>query len=161
MTQNDTKWHEMTQNDTKWHEMTWNDSQVDYTIGTIVDWKLAPSSSRLMSFPLIIMILIAMITTPIIGKMIWLRNTINQAGYFASWSGGRLKENKDMIKVSQRTKRGFFLKKYFFFGFIFVWIPQTPGRVNLKWLVFLQFKSMCTHCDLSSLWNYLKSHLNF
>jgi hypothetical protein len=38
------------------------------------------------------MILIAMITTPIIGKMIWLRNTINQAGYFASWSGGRLKE---------------------------------------------------------------------
>ena len=72
--------------------MTWNDSQVDYSIGTIVDWKLAPSSSRLMSFPFFIMILIAMITIPIIGKMILPRNTINQAGYFASWAGGRLKK---------------------------------------------------------------------
>ena len=32
--------HYMTRNDTKWHEMTWNDN---YTICTIVDWKLSPS----------------------------------------------------------------------------------------------------------------------
>ena len=45
-----------------------------------------------MSLPFFIMILIAMITIPIIGKMILPRNTINQAGYFASWAGGRLKK---------------------------------------------------------------------
>ena len=95
MTRNDTEWHGMTQNDTEWHGTTRNDMkwhEIDYTIGNIVDWKLAPSNSRLMSFPLFTMILIAMITTPNIGKMIWHRNTINQAGYFASWSCGRLKE---------------------------------------------------------------------
>ena len=61
-----------------------------------------------------------------------------------------------IIKVSQRTKRGFFLKKpsrdlknYFCFGW--VWIPQTPGRVNWKWLVFLPPKSMYRQCDSSSM----------
>ena len=58
----------------------------------IVDWKLTPSSSRLMSLPFFIIILIAMITTPIIGRMIWLRKTINQAGYSVSWSGVSLKK---------------------------------------------------------------------
>ena len=46
-----------------------------------------------MSLPFFIMILIAMINKPIIGRTIRLKNTINQAGNFISLSSGRLKGN--------------------------------------------------------------------
>ena len=63
---------------------------------TIADWKLTPKSFWLMSLPFFIMILIAMINKPIIGRTIRLKNTINQAGNFISWSSVRLKGNHNI-----------------------------------------------------------------
>ena len=76
---------------------TWFPFPVVFSVeGTIADWKWTPKSFWLMSLPFFIMILIAMINKPIIGRTMRLKNTIKQAGNFLSWSSGRLKGNHNI-----------------------------------------------------------------
>ena len=76
---------------------TWFPFPVVFSVeGTIADWKWTPKSFWLMSLPFFIIILIAMINNPIIGRTMRLKNTIKQAGNFLSWSSGRLKGNYDI-----------------------------------------------------------------
>ena len=58
--------------------------------------------------------------------------------------------------MQEKVQKGDFLKKPSqemknYFCFRIVWIPQTPGRVNFKQLVFLPSKNLYRQCALMSL----------
>ena len=69
---------------------------------------------------------------------------------------------KVRIYAGKSTKREFskkalaIIEKLFLFRLL--WIPRTPGEVNLKWLVFLPSKSMDRQCVFSLVFFLLLSY---
>ena len=82
------------------------------------------------------------------------------------WSNMKMTIRKNFHNMSQgppnpgfmqeKVQKGDFLKKPSrklknYFCFRFLWIPQTPGRVNQKWLVFLPSKYLDRQCVVNFL----------